>query len=88
MIDHMSEYFAQPYSEHMEKLGRAIEAFFLNISKPDMVALPQYATGAMENWGLITFRELNMVYNDKSSPERHWKIGTTVCHELAHMVRF
>ena len=88
MVDHMSEYFAQSYTEHMKKLGKTIVMFFFNTSTLDMVALPQYATGAMENWGLVTFRELNMVYNDESSPERHWKIGAIVCHELAHMVCF
>ena len=52
-----------------------------------MIALPQFASGAMENWGLITYRERRMVYGNESSPVVHRDIGTTVCHEIAHMVK-
>lgn len=56
------------------------------LPKLDMVAIPSFAMGAMENWGLITYRKTSLLFNEKSTPMGSKKnIANTVCHELAHM---
>jgi len=54
--------------------------------KIDQVAVPDFSAGAMENWGLITYRETGLLYYDGVSTESNKKsIATVVAHELAHM---
>ncbi len=55
------------------------------MEKLDLIAVPDFAAGAMENWGALTFRENALLYNDKSTSEplKH-NIAITVAHELAH----
>ncbi|XP_047146431.1 glutamyl aminopeptidase isoform X1 [Hydra vulgaris] len=75
------------------KVGEEILPFFeayYNVSYPlpkvDMVAVPDFAAGAMENWGLITYRLEYMLFNPNESAILNKKyIATTVSHELAHM---
>jgi puromycin-sensitive aminopeptidase len=54
--------------------------------KVDLVALPDFAAGAMENLGCITFRE-NMVLIDPatSTQDEQQLIADVVAHEMAHM---
>lgn len=55
------------------------------LPKMDMVAIPDFAAGAMENWGLITYRIVDVLYDDKTSgASRKERIAETVQHELAH----
>lgn len=50
-----------------------------------MVAMPDFNAGAMENWGLITYRETALLYDPKvSSTTSQHSISSTICHELAH----
>lgn len=54
----------------------------------DMVAIPDFASGAMEHWGVITFRETNLLYDPlNSSPQNLQRISAVIAHEMAHMVR-
>lgn len=56
------------------------------LPKLDMVAIPSFAMGAMENWGLVTYRSTSLLFDEKTTPIRSKKnIAVTVCHELAHM---
>ncbi|NXF70947.1 AMPQ Aminopeptidase, partial [Sclerurus mexicanus] len=61
----------------------------LNISYPlpktDLVALPEFGAGGMENWGLLTFQELSLMYlpSDKFI-SRKAMIALIVSHELGH----
>lgn len=50
-----------------------------------MVAMPDFNAGAMENWGLITYRETALLYdpNVSTTTSQH-SISSTICHELAH----
>lgn len=51
-----------------------------------MAAIPDFVSGAMENWGLVTYREAILLYdelNSSSSTKRH--IVYVICHEFAHM---
>ncbi|KAK2913418.1 hypothetical protein Q8A67_001817 [Cirrhinus molitorella] len=56
------------------------------LSKSDQIALPDFAAGAMENWGLVTYRELSLFYDPKvsSNEDKEWVV-TVISHELAHM---
>ncbi len=54
--------------------------------KVDMIALPDFAAGAMENLGLITYRETYVLIDPERStqPECEAVVGV-IAHELAHM---
>ncbi|KAH1005544.1 hypothetical protein HUJ04_006504 [Dendroctonus ponderosae] len=56
-----------------------------NINKLDQVAIPDFTSGAMENWGLITYRERALLYdaNETSNSYQQYTL-TVVAHELAH----
>ncbi|CAL4116388.1 unnamed protein product, partial [Meganyctiphanes norvegica] len=63
---------------------------FFNISFPlpkqDMVALPDFGPGAMENWGLINYREtLLLLKPSVSSAADKINVAQVMSHELAHM---
>lgn len=53
--------------------------------KIDQVGLKQFSTGAMENWGLVTYLERHFYYNnDTSTSITKQRVVTTVAHEYAH----
>ena len=55
------------------------------LPKLDMVALPDFEFGAMENWGLITYRENSLLFDEKnSSAANKQRIAIVVAHEIAH----
>ncbi|CAF1112484.1 unnamed protein product [Adineta ricciae] len=54
-------------------------------SKIDLLAVPDFASGAMENWGLISFREDRIIFDEKSaSILQKQQLGETMAHEIAH----
>ena len=54
------------------------------LEKCDHIALPDFSSGAMENWGLITYRETAMLANAKSSLSSKRQIALVIAHETAH----
>uniref|UniRef100_A0A6Q2YJP5 Aminopeptidase n=1 Tax=Esox lucius TaxID=8010 RepID=A0A6Q2YJP5_ESOLU len=76
----------------LEKTGPILEFFEkyyttdYPLNKSDQIALPDFSAGAMENWGLITYRETALLFNNASSSnaDKEW-IATVISHELAHM---
>ncbi|XP_069565514.1 leucyl-cystinyl aminopeptidase isoform X1 [Brachyistius frenatus] len=50
----------------------------------DLVAIPDFLAGAMENWGLITFRETTLLVGKQSSPLEKQVVASVIAHELAH----
>ncbi len=54
------------------------------LKKMDILAIPDFAAGAMENWGAVTFREVAMLATKKSSVAEVQRIAEVVAHELAH----
>ncbi len=68
-IDFYDEYFGVKYP----------------LPKSDHVALPDFSSGAMENWGLITYRESCLLADPKLTPESSRRfIATVIAHELSH----
>uniref|UniRef100_A0A0D3GZZ3 Aminopeptidase n=1 Tax=Oryza barthii TaxID=65489 RepID=A0A0D3GZZ3_9ORYZ len=68
-LDLFKDYFATPYP----------------LPKLDMVAIPDFAAGAMENYGLVTYRETALLYDELlSSASNKQQVAITVAHELAH----
>ena len=55
------------------------------LEKCDFIALPDFASGAMENWGCITFREQAMLVDPKNSTlATKQYVALVVAHELTH----
>ncbi len=67
-IDFFNEYFETPYP----------------LPKSDHVALPDFSSGAMENWGLITYRETALLADSTTSIEDKHFAATVIAHELSH----
>lgn len=68
-IDFFEEYFGVPYP----------------LPKSDHVALPDFSAGAMENWGLITYREIALLADPKlATLSTKQNIALVVAHELSH----
>ncbi|XP_036121855.1 glutamyl aminopeptidase [Molossus molossus] len=69
VFDYYEEYFAMDYA----------------LPKLDKIAIPDFGTGAMENWGLITYRENNLLYDpEESASSNKQRVATVVAHELVH----
>lgn len=55
------------------------------LPKMDMVAIPDFSAGAMENWGLITYRVVDLLLDEKvSGASTKQRVAEVVQHELAH----
>ncbi|XP_070557705.1 aminopeptidase N-like [Ptychodera flava] len=80
---------AANYSLHVGlKLLRFFEQHYgipYPITKLDMVAIPHFRSGAMENWGLIQYDETTMIYDPEvHTPRRKQDVAEYVSHEVAH----
>src|SRR3989344_1498732 len=51
----------------------------------DMIAIPDFSAGAMENWGAITYRESALLVDaiNSSTHNRQW-VALVIAHEIAH----
>ncbi len=71
-----------------KKLLTSYEEYFgieYPLPKLDLIAIPDFAAGAMENWGAITFRETILLYDPKTSSTRTKQfIAEVISHEIAH----
>jgi puromycin-sensitive aminopeptidase len=86
-----------PGKTHLTAFGLDVGAFALRWfegyygipypgDKVDLVALPDFAAGAMENLGCITFRESVLLLDpDRSTQQEQQRVADVVSHELAHM---
>jgi alanyl aminopeptidase len=68
---------------------KVLEAYFGSkypYPKLDLVAVPNFGAGAMENAGLITFREERLLVDEKTTPTALRRSAyNVIAHELAHM---
>ncbi|XP_030370508.1 glutamyl aminopeptidase [Scaptodrosophila lebanonensis] len=56
------------------------------LPKLDMAAIPDFASNAMEHWGLVTYRETALLYDENySSTANKQSTASVLAHEIAHM---
>lgn len=61
--------------------------YIVLICSIDLAAIPDFQSGAMENWGLTTYRESGLLFDpEKSSASDKLGITMIIAHELAHQV--
>ena len=73
--------------ENASKFIKAYEDYYsieYPLPKLDLIALPEYASGAMENWGAITFREISLLIDENSSVMNKRRVTSVLGHEIAH----
>uniref|UniRef100_A0A4W6EIP2 Aminopeptidase n=1 Tax=Lates calcarifer TaxID=8187 RepID=A0A4W6EIP2_LATCA len=69
LLDFYDDYYDIPYQ----------------LPKHDLAAIPDFQSGAMENWGLSTYREAGLLFDpDRSSASDKLGITKVIAHELAH----
>ena len=54
------------------------------LTKCTQVALPDFEAGAMENWGLVTYRESMLLAGKNATIGTNKSVALTVAHELSH----
>ena len=70
LLGYFNDYFGIPYP----------------LDKLDHIVIPDFASGAMENWGAITYRETALLYDPENSAANiRQRIVEVVAHEMAHM---
>ena len=70
LLEYLNDYFGIPYP----------------LPKLDHIAIPDFAAGAMENWGAVTYRETALLVDpDNSSAGTRERVASVVAHEMAHM---
>lgn len=51
----------------------------------DVIAIPDFAAGAMENWGAVTYRETAVLVDpEHSATQNRQRVALVIAHELAH----
>lgn len=85
--DHVNELL---YARNIATTAANYYVDYFNIDYPlpklDLIAIPDFVSGAMENWGLITFRETKLLCpNESVSVATQLGVALTVSHEIAHM---
>jgi puromycin-sensitive aminopeptidase len=89
--------WCRPGNHHLARFGQEIGAFSLQLyeqyygqpypgDKLDLLAIPDFAAGAMENLGAITFRETALLVDEQAATHAELeRVADVVAHENAHM---
>jgi len=78
--------FAESCAEHALRFFADWFGLPYPADKLDLVAIPDFAFGAMENLGCVTFRETALLVDtDKSSQVEQQRVADVISHEIAHM---
>ncbi len=78
--------FALDAGEHALKYLNKYFGIGYMLPKLDMVAAPDFASGAMENWGAILYRDTSLLIDSKlSSDAAKRRVAEVVSHEITHM---
>ncbi len=68
-LQYYNDYFGIPYA----------------LPRLDQIAIPDFASGAMENWGAITYREIELLFDEKvNSRAMKHRVAEVIAHEISH----
>ncbi|MGP8078830.1 MAG: M1 family metallopeptidase [Thermoplasmata archaeon] len=67
-VDYFAAYYRTPYP----------------LPKLHLIAVPQFGTGAMENWGAIAFQEYLLLHDEHATVASKMRSLEVICHEVAH----
>ncbi|XP_006618740.2 aminopeptidase N-like [Apis dorsata] len=71
LMKELDDYMEIPYSDEIKKM--------------DQVSLKDFSAGAMENWGLVTYRESSLLVKNNVTSDRSIQgVTTTIAHEFTH----
>lgn len=78
--------------EYAKEIGPKVLKFYEDyfslpfpLPKMDQIAIPDFSAGAMENWGLVTYRETALLYEKNvSTAHSKQRVASVISHELAH----
>ena len=75
-----------PLQKTIESINFFEEYFTIKYPLPklDIIPIPNFSSAAMENWGLITFRESSLFINKNTTDYNRYTIIDTINHEIAH----
>ena len=77
--------FGRRFGQKALAYGEDFYAIDYPLDKMDLIAVPDFAFGAMENWGAITFRENLLLHvPGVTSREGEMRICEVIAHEIAH----
>ncbi|XP_037920105.1 membrane alanyl aminopeptidase isoform X2 [Hermetia illucens] len=72
LLKNLETFTNYPYSTH-------------GLGKMHLAGIPDFSAGAMENWGLLTYRETSLLYDTSASTLlNQQRVATVIAHELAH----
>ena len=89
--------FTVPGKEHLTRFAHEIAAYSLRYfknyfgcaypgDKMDLLGIPDFAAGAMENLGCVTFREESLLVDPATASQAGLdRVAEVVAHEIAHM---
>ncbi|HTP54002.1 MAG TPA: M1 family metallopeptidase [Thermoplasmata archaeon] len=67
-VAYFAQYYALPYP----------------LAKLHLIAVPQFGTGAMENWGAIAFQEYLLIHDERTAAGARMRAVEVIAHEVAH----
>lgn len=76
--------FAQDEAQKAIQFFNSYYSIPYMLPKLHLIAVPEFAMGAMENWGAITFREVRLLVDSNTGTKTRMQISLAVAHELAH----
>ncbi|XP_066509894.1 endoplasmic reticulum aminopeptidase 2-like isoform X1 [Hoplias malabaricus] len=81
---HQTHYALEAAVKHLEFYETYFNIYY-PLPKLDLIAIPDFQSGAMENWGLNTYRETSLLYDPdvSSTLDKLW-VTMVIGHELAH----
>ena len=84
MVDGSAVFSAQVAAKLLHFFENYFESPY-QLSKLDSVAIPDFAAGAMENWGLNTYRTpIMLFFKGESTQFEQWRQAAVTAHAVAH----
>ncbi len=84
--EHLMDFALKAASFGLDWYEKYFDIAYPGGDKVDHIAIPDFASGAMENLGAITYRETALLVDEKTAPHSALKrVAEVVLHELAHM---